>query len=185
MYLRSIKIIVLLCFFTGFVLLIKPMYFYSKGYIVQYLLNISWNKCSLKKYHWFNLHPVAKIMIPRLGINDIVLDGSKQSILAFGPGKLEESAHIHEKNKHILIAGHRDTFFKNLKNISKNDEIILEHIEGISKYLVQNTIIIEPYEYEKIINNSINTLTLITCFPFNYIGDAPKRFIVNCKLADN
>ena len=65
--------------------------------------------------------------------------------------------------KNIAIAGHRDSYFKDLKNIVENDEVLLEHIEGVSKYRVEKTIIVNPEEIDYIKNNKKNTLTLITC----------------------
>ena len=185
MQLRITKLLFLCSFLIGIFLLIKPIYFYSKGYLIQYLLNESWNEYRVNrdvKYDWFNLQPIGKLTIPRLQINSIILDGSDNRTLAYGLGKIDNSTLIHEPMENIAIAGHRDSYFKELKNIVENDDVLLEHIEGVSKYRVEKTIIVNPEEIDYINNNKKNTLTLITCFPFNFIGSAPQRFIVQCKL---
>ena len=185
MQLRIIKLLFLSSFLIGIFLLIKPIYFYSKGYMIQYFLSESWNEYRINrnmKYDWFNLQPIGKLTVPRLQISNIILDGSDNRILAYGLGKIENNTLIHESMQNIAIAGHRDSYFKDLKNIVVNDEVLLEHIEGTSKYRVEKTIIVRPEEIDYIKKDKKNTLTLITCFPFNFIGNAPQRFIVQCKL---
>ena len=81
-----------------------------------------------------------------------------------------------------MISGHRDTQFNKLKSVNKGHRIILEHIEGKSEYIVDNIILVDPSEITYLEKNNFNTLTLITCYPFNYVGAAPLRMIVVGKL---
>ena len=186
MFLKIIKILIIGFFVVGLIFIIKPIYFYSKGYLIQYLLNESWNEYSLngiKKYDWFGNYPIGKIIISDLSINNVVFNTSNDLALTYGLGRVDGSSFLHEKNQNIVIAGHRDTFFKKLEHVSRNVHIVLEHTEGNSKYLVEEVMIVNPDEYDYVFNNNNkNTLMLITCFPFNYIGSAPKRFIVKCVL---
>ena len=188
MYQKIFRIIFIITFILGITLLIKPVYFYSKGSLIQLLLIDSWDEYKnkrVKKYSWFNFEPIGKLIIPKISLEYIVLDGAGDDKLSYGLGKVDDSALLHEKNQNIIIAGHRDSFFKKLKYISKNDQIILEHVEGKSVYIVKNIIIVSPFESDYITNNKRNSLILITCFPFDFIGDAPKRFIVECSLLEN
>ena len=188
MYQKIFRIIFIITFVLGVTLLIKPVYFYSKGILIQFLLMDSWNDYKnkgIKKKSWFNISPIGKLSIDKISLEHIVLDGAGDSELSYGLGKVDGSASLHEKNQNIIIAGHRDSFFKKLKYISKKDQIILEHIEGESVYIVENISIVSPFDSKYIINNKRNSLILITCFPFNFIGDAPKRFIVECSLLGN
>jgi len=187
MYQKIFRIIFIITFILGITLLIKPVYFYSKGILIQFLLMDSWNDYKNKgmKKKWFNISPIGKLAIQNISLEHIVLDGAGDYELSYGLGKVDNSALLHEKNQNIIIAGHRDSFFKKLKYISKNDQIILEHIEGESVYTVDNINIVSPFESKYITSNKRNSLILITCFPFNFIGDAPKRFIVECSLLGN
>ena len=176
----------LIVFVCGLSVLSKPAYYYMKGVCAQLMLEKAWNLTkrtghSSKAWGWADTLPVAKLSISSIELNQIVLEGEINEALAFGPAIIESS--LESKNK--IIAGHRDSFFKKLKYISKNDQIILEHAEGESVYAVENIIIVSPFESKYITNNNRNSLILITCFPFNFIGDAPKRFIVECSLIGN
>ncbi len=185
MYQKIFRIIFFIIFILGITLLIKPVYFYSKGFLIQFLLIDSWDEYKnkrVKKYSWFNFEPIGKLIIPEISLEYVVLDGVDDDELSYGLGKVDDSALLHEKNQNIIIAGHRDSFFKKLQYISKNDIIILEHVEGESVYIVENIIIVNPFESAYAKNNKRNSLILITCFPFSFIGDAPKRFIVECSL---
>ena len=185
MFIKIIKILIVGFFLVGLFFIIKPIYFYSKGHLIQYLLNESWNEYNLngiKKYDWFGHYPIGKLIIPHLDINNVVFNTSDDLALTYGLGRVDSGHLLHEKNQNIVIAGHRDSFFKKLEHISSNIHITLEHIEGNSEYLVENIMIVNPDEYDYVVNNNRNTLLLITCFPFNYIGSAPKRFIVKCIL---
>ena len=187
MYQKIFRIIFFITFILGISLLIKPVYFYSKGILIQFLLMDSWNDYKNKgiKKKWFNISPIGKLSIHKITLEHIVLDGAGDSELSYGLGKVDGSASLHEKNQNIIIAGHRDSFFKELRYIKKNDQIVLEHIEGKTIYKVDDIAIVSPLESNYITDKKRNTLILITCFPFNFIGDAPKRFIVECSLIEN
>jgi sortase A len=81
-------------------------------------------------------------------------------------------------NGNTAIAGHRDTFFRPLRNIRHNDEIILTTLNGTTRYLVDTTQVVMPDDMQVLDNTENTTLTLVTCYPFYVLGAAPKRFIV-------
>jgi LPXTG-site transpeptidase (sortase) family protein len=80
------------------------------------------------------------------------------------------------------LAGHRDTFFRKLRDINPDDEIRIVTTDGVFHYHVQRTSIVMPQDVGVLDPTDYPALTLVTCYPFNYIGSAPKRFIVRAAL---
>jgi sortase A len=79
------------------------------------------------------------------------------------------------------VAGHRDTFFRGLKDLKTRDEILFSTRSGNYKYVVESLIVVEPDNVEALAPSSENVLTLVTCYPFSYIGAAPKRFVARAR----
>ena len=82
----------------------------------------------------------------------------------------------------VGLAGHRDTFFRQLRDIRPDDEIRVATPDGIFSYRVERTLIVNPTDVWVLDPTSTATLTLVTCYPFTYIGSAPQRFIVRATL---
>jgi sortase A len=80
------------------------------------------------------------------------------------------------------LAGHRDTFFRKLRDINPDDEIRVTTRDGVFKYYVQRTNIVQPKDVWVLNPTNYPALTLVTCYPFTYIGSAPQRFIVRAAL---
>jgi LPXTG-site transpeptidase (sortase) family protein len=78
----------------------------------------------------------------------------------------------------VVLAGHRDSFFRALRNIRAGDKVNVETPEGSRSYLVKTTEIIQPTQISVLEPTRAPTLTLVTCYPFYFVGHAPKRFIV-------
>jgi sortase A len=78
----------------------------------------------------------------------------------------------------VAIAGHRDTFFRALRNICKENEITLTTLNGSYRYRVDSTKVVEPENTEVLDDSDDAILTLATCYPFDFMGSAPKRFVV-------
>jgi sortase A len=78
----------------------------------------------------------------------------------------------------VAIAGHRDTFFRGLRNIRKDDEITLTTLNGTYRYRVDSTQVVAPEHTEVLDDSGEAILTLVTCYPFYFVGSAPKRFVV-------
>ena len=120
---------------------------------------------------------IGQIRIGRLGLSAVVVQGESDAILQRGVGHLARTALPgHEGN--VVLAGHRDALFRPLKDILPGDRITLETPEREFAYVVESTSIVKPTDVAVIEPSGGHTLTLITCFPFRYIGPAPKRFIV-------
>ncbi len=125
----------------------------------------------------FEGSPIGEIQIPRLGLRAIIAQGDSPAVLQRAVGHLEETALPGEPGN-VVLAGHRDTFFRPLKRIRAGDTITLRTRRGDFEYLVESTAVVRPDDLQVIQPTSQRTLTLITCFPFSYIGPAPDRFIV-------
>jgi sortase A len=128
-------------------------------------------------------HPLAegdilgRIRIPRLGLSAVILEGTKSRTLRLGVGHIRGTA-IPGKHGNTAIAGHRDIFFRSLKGIHADDEIQLETEDGSNRYLVDWARVVAPEDISVLDSTSESALTLVTCYPFYFIGAAPKRFVV-------
>jgi sortase A len=121
---------------------------------------------------------LGKIEIPRLGLSVAVLQGTTSKTLLLGVGHIEGTALPGEAGN-IGIAGHRDTYFRVLKDIRRNDEIQLQTASGVTRYEVDWIQITAPRDGYIVALTSESALTLVTCYPFYYVGAAPERFVVH------
>jgi sortase A len=126
---------------------------------------------------------VGRLEIPRLGLSTIVLEGVEDHTLRRGAGHIPGTGLPTEPGAvgNIGIAGHRDSFFRPLKGIGKNDIITLTTPEGAYRYQVEWTRIVAPEDTEVLAQGGAPELTLVTCYPFYYVGSAPQRFIVRAQ----
>ena len=124
--------------------------------------------------------PIGLIEIPRLGLSSVVLEGDDTAALLLGVGHLSDTPlPWHDGN--TVLAAHRDTFFRPLAHIRKGDVITFSTADAWLEYVVKELKVVEPTAVEVLEPTSAATLTLITCFPFDYIGPAPQRFIVRAE----
>lgn len=123
---------------------------------------------------------IGRIEIPRLGISVMVLEGDDQLTLRHGAGHVPGTA-LPGEHGNVAIAAHRNTFFRPLRNIRKNDLIRLSSVQSLSLYRVESTEVVEPSHTEVLDSTEVPTLTLITCYPFFYVGAAPNRFVVRAR----
>lgn len=121
--------------------------------------------------------PLGQIEIPTIGIAAIILEGSEELSLRRGVGHIIGTSLPGEQGN-VVLSAHRNTFFKPLRNISSNDEIILKTLNGYYRYRVDSTRVVDPEEVDILNDTGEDILTLVTCYPFNYIGSAPQRFVV-------
>jgi len=121
---------------------------------------------------------LGRVDIPRLGISVAVLQGTSSRILRLGAGHIEGTP-LPGEIGNSGIAGHRDTFFRDLKDIRTNDEIQLQTATGVFRYEVDWVKVVEPNDTTVLEPSTRgSTLTLVTCYPFYFVGSAPKRFVV-------
>jgi len=123
---------------------------------------------------------IGRLTIPRLGLNTTVREGTGDNILLLAAGHLRGTAFPGGKGN-VAVAGHRDTLFSGLAGIQKNDLIEFETLRGSYRYQVASTEIVPPDDVSVLKPHRYSELTLITCYPFDYIGPAPNRFIVKAR----
>jgi sortase A len=124
---------------------------------------------------------VGRIEIPRLGVSAVIRAGSDARTLRLAVGYIPGTALPGDRGN-FGLAGHRDTFFRKLRDINPDDEIRIVTKDGVFNYYVQRTSIVMPKDVWVLDPTNYPALTLVTCYPFNYIGSAPKRFIVRAAL---
>ncbi|HZM61366.1 MAG TPA: class D sortase [Vicinamibacterales bacterium] len=124
--------------------------------------------------------PIGVIEIPRLGLSSVVLESDDTEALLFGVGHLADTP-LPWRGGNSVFAAHRDTFFRGLGDIKRNDVIRFRAGDRELSYRVRQTKIVKPTDVEVLAPTKSATLTLITCYPFHYVGPAPKRFIVRAE----
>jgi sortase A len=121
--------------------------------------------------------PLALLTIDKVGIEVPVYNGTDEFNLNRGVGRIIGTAHF-EANGNLGIAGHRDGFFRGLKDIAVGDEIRFQTARDEVLYTVSSIEIVDPSDVSVLAPTAERTLTLVTCYPFYYVGHAPKRYIV-------
>jgi len=125
--------------------------------------------------------PIAVLRLEKLHVRVPVFEGTDELVLNRGVGWIAGSAKPGEAGN-IGIAGHRDGFFRGLKDISVGDLVELSTPGKKSLYAVDQIEIVTPNDVGVLLPRGVPSLTLVTCYPFYYIGDAPRRFIVHAAL---
>ena len=123
---------------------------------------------------------IGRIEIARLGVSVMVIEGTNSKTLRRAAGHIAGTA-LPGQPGNIGISAHRDTFFRPLRNIHQNDLITLTTLLGEYHYRVVSTWIVSPSDVEVLSSSSAEILTLVTCYPFYFVGSAPDRFIVRAE----
>ena len=121
--------------------------------------------------------PVAVLRIPRAKLEVPVLPGTDEMTLNRGVGWIENTTRPGETGN-VGIAGHRDGFFRCLKDVAKGDVLTLETARGPEEYVIDDIRIVSPQDVSVLDATPAPTVTLVTCYPFYFVGDAPRRYIV-------
>ncbi len=121
--------------------------------------------------------PLAMLRIPEVGVEVAVLTGTDELTLNRGVGHIEGTP-LPGARGNVGLAGHRDGFFRPLKDIESGDHIELVTLEDSLSYRVTDTWIVDPSEVSVLAPTDEDALTLVTCYPFYFVGHAPQRFIV-------
>jgi sortase A len=123
---------------------------------------------------------IGEMNIPRIELKTIVVQGDTNKILRRSVGHIPKTPLPGEPGN-VALAGHRDGFFRPLRNIQTGDAITIQTPGVEYQYQVESTEIVLPTDVQVLQSTNQNTLTLVTCYPFYYIGSAPKRFIVRAR----
>ncbi|MEP6537900.1 MAG: class D sortase, partial [Bryobacteraceae bacterium] len=126
---------------------------------------------------------VGRVEIPRLDISAIVREGVDTATLSKAVGHVPSTPRP-GSGGNVAIAAHRDTYFRNVRYIRNGDKIRMVTPKGTYDYVVDSLKIVNPTEVDVLAPTAEPALTMVTCYPFNYIGAAPKRFIVRARQVD-
>jgi sortase A len=123
---------------------------------------------------------IGRMEIPRLRLSAIVFEGVDQTTLQRAVGHIPGTALPGEPGN-VGLSGHRDTFFRSLKDVKIKDEVQISTLKGNFKYEVESLRVVEPENVGVLAASVENVLTLVTCYPFYYVGPAPQRGIVRAR----
>jgi sortase A len=121
--------------------------------------------------------PLGRIEISSIGLAAMIMEGIDGRTLRHAVGHIPGTP-LPGQQGNVAIAGHRDTFFRGLRDIRKDDEITLTTLNGTYRYRVVSTQVVAPEHTEVLDDSGEAILTLVTCYPFYFVGSAPKRFVV-------
>jgi sortase A len=122
---------------------------------------------------------LGRIEISSVGLTAMILEGTDEGTLRRAVGHIPGTP-LPGRQGNVALAGHRDTFFRGLRKIRVNDEITLTTLSGSYRYRVDSIKVVKPEETE-VLEDDGDILTLVTCYPFNFVGTAPRRFIVRAR----
>ena len=126
--------------------------------------------------------PIGRMEIPRLHLSVVILEGTAPKTLRVAAGHINGTA-LPGTAGNICIAAHRDTLFRPLREVQPQDAIIITTTYGTFRYIVDMVEIVRPSDVRVLRPTTDQELTLITCYPFTYVGPAPKRLAVHARLA--
>ena len=127
---------------------------------------------------------VARLEVPSVRLATTVLEGTDDGTLSRGSGHIEDTP-FPGQTGNVGIAGHRDTVFRPLRRIHLGDEMKLTTADRVYHYKISKTLIVTPDDVYVLDPTAQPTLTLVTCYPFDFIGHAPRRFIVQAALVSD
>ena len=127
---------------------------------------------------------IGHMEIPRVRLEATVLEGIDSRALGLGVGHVPGTSFPGEPDN-AALAAHRDTHFSKLRRVERGDSIRIATSEGIFSYVVDSTFVVKPDRSDLLRSTGRPTLTLVTCYPFGWIGPAPKRFIVRASGVRN
>jgi len=127
---------------------------------------------------------VGRVDIPRLEIAVMVIEGTSATALRRAVGHIPGTALPGEPGN-VGLSGHRDTFFRPLRNIRQNDTITLTTVLGEYRYRVVSTKVVAPEDIAVLNSSNQQILTLVTCYPFYFVGSAPARFVVRAERVED
>jgi len=177
---------------AGATLTARAGYLHAKAEMAGVLIERAWKESvrtseAKKPWSWADMHPVARLRIPRLKYDEYVLDNAAPRTLAFGPGVVANGAAI-GAGGNVVIAGHRTSWFLPLKGVREGDQIDLQWYDRKKKtlrtkeYLVEKIEVVDPKDVRYLKTGEEDLLTLITCYPFGYGATSPQRLVVRAAV---
>jgi sortase A len=172
---------------AGGVLLAEQGWMAAKARVAEVLIARAWSAhladgAAHRPWSWADMHPVARLEVPRLEVARVVLSGATGATLAFGPGHVHGTAEPGGRGN-CVVAGHRDGSFAFLERLRDGDTVVLETRDGTASYLVERRAVVTRWNAEVIEPTDRRRLTLITCYPFGGLQRSNLRYVVTCRPA--
>ena len=185
---KAVRWFAALLLFAGTSLTARALYLHAKAELAGILIRRAWEQRihsgkATPPWPWADTYPIARLEIPRLRYDEIVLEGATPRTLAFGPARLLSSVAIGGPGN-LVLAGHRTSWFRPLEAIKQGDTVELEWFDGRSKrlhernYAVTEIRVVSPENLDLLEPTPNDELTLITCYPFGRGLRSPQRFVV-------
>lgn len=163
---------------------------YMKAHLAQVLLQRAWagtlvGQQEMKPWPWADTWPIARLVVPSLAIDQIVLEGAYGRTLVFGPGHVESTGPL-EGSDSIILTGHRDTHFRFLEKLQAGETILLQARTGVwHRFVVRDRQIVDSRTATISTQEDKRQLILVTCYPFTAIvSGGPLRYMVNAEIVE-
>ena len=190
--LSPLQILCLCILAIGVLLTSRALYLHAKAELAGVLIRRAWSETIAhegaphRPWPWADMHPIARLRIPRLGYDEIVLDNASARTLAFGPAALLSGAQPGAPGN-LVLAGHRTSWFRELEAITPGDRLELQWFDAkhatlqTRAYAVQAIDIVSPENLKLVSDTGHDTVTLVTCYPFGIRPTSPQRFVVHAE----
>jgi sortase A len=182
---KVLKIMGATCMTIGLVSALKAFWLPAKAQLAQALLDHAWTETQRTgelNAPWPDAdhYPIARLAVPSLGVEHVVLSGDSGAVLAFAPGMNREAQYQFGGAK--IISGHRDTHFRFLQHLQQGDELTLESIDHIERFKVVSTRVIDGRQEDLYPSDNPEGLYLVTCYPFNAVSTGgDQRYVVRAE----
>ena len=186
--LRMAWIVASLLLVFGSWLIGQGAWIHVKALAAQWLLQHAWQEMlatqqPVKPWPWADTWPVGRLIVPRLGINQIILADASGQSLAFGPGKVRNGTFSDEDSQGLLLSGHRDTHFSFVRDVQLGDKMTVQTRQGNWRSFVVETLEVVDSRIDTLPTNEGKAdLRLITCYPFDAVlPGGPLRYVVTAR----
>jgi sortase A len=179
-----------LLFVFGSWLIGQGAWIHIKAVAAQWLLKYAWEETlttqrPVKPWPWADTWPVGRLLIPGLGIDQIILADASGQSLAFGPGKVRDGYYSDKESETLILSGHRDTHFSFIQDLQLGETLTIQTLQGEWRYfVVENTEVVDSRIESLPLNQEGSSLQLITCYPFDAVlPGGPLRYRVTAEPA--
>lgn len=178
---KAIRPLALVLLLSGPALAVYVGHEYWSMHSAQQRLAAEWQQQNLAHPYSSSLEDqVTRVVIPKIQLDVLMTEGTSRKALIAGPGHVENTA-VPGALGNAAIAGHRDTFFRHLNDLSEGDDIFVRRSGHEYHYVVTRKKVVGPRDISVLAPSTDRRLTLITCYPIYYIGPAPRRLVVTAE----
>ena len=172
---------------TAAFLFLDALWMPAKAELAQFLLEQSWQRTlsgepMARPWPWADTRPAGVLEVPKMGIRQVILEGSSGRNLAFGPTLLLAGSHTHTGD--VVLSGHRDTHFSFLPLLETGDLLKLVTVTGTKEFRVAFSDVIDSRVQHMVLDPAVSRLTLVTCYPFDALSaGGPLRYVITALPA--